>query len=143
MNGDKKLQFVDTNILVYCYNKTEPLKHQKAYLLLSHLWDSGNGALSIQVLQEFYVVVTQKVANRLSAETAMQVIEDLSNWKCHVPAIPDITAAIFIQQKNAISFWDAMIIGSAKKLGAEIVWSEDLNHNQLYEGIRVRNPFVE
>jgi predicted nucleic acid-binding protein len=54
-----------------------------------------------------------------------------------------VVDAIYIQQKNMISFWDALIICSAKKLGAEVVWTEDLNHHQVYEGIRAKNPFVE
>ncbi|MCL6589934.1 MAG: PIN domain-containing protein [Firmicutes bacterium] len=143
MSGAKGLQFVDTNILIYSYNINELQKHQKAFLLLSQLWNSGQGALSIQVLQEFYVVVTQKLTNRLSPETAIQIIEDLSNWTCHIPEIADMVEAIYIQQKNTISFWDALIICSAKKVGAEIIWSEDLNHNQLYEGIIVKNPFID
>ena len=141
MRGSSGLEFVDTNVLVYAYNFADPHKHLVAKTLLSGLWNSGKGILSIQVMQEFYVVVTQKVSNPISSETAIQIIEDLGKWGYHIPKLEDIIEAVQIQQRNKLSFWDALIICSAKKSGCNIIWTEDLNHNQVYEGLKVLNPF--
>lgn len=142
MTGNKK-EFIDTNILVYAYNSSEPMKQGKARSVLSNLWLTGNGCLSIQVLQEFYTVVTRKIPKPITLEFAATIIEDLSNWNCHVSNVADILQAIKIQQRYQVSFWDAQIICSARKLGCEILWSEDFQHGQVYNGVMVRNPFVE
>jgi predicted nucleic acid-binding protein len=141
MTGIKK-EFIDTNVLVYAYNTSDMEKQAKAQTLLAGLWDSERGCLSMQVFQEFYTIVTRKIPNPLPAETAAIVIEDLGNWDYHIPDVSDVLEAIKIQQRNHLSFWDSLIITSAKKLGCEIIWSEDLSHGQLYEGVRVLNPFL-
>ncbi len=135
-------EFVDTNIFVYAYNKTNKKKQTAARELLIRLWETRNGCLSIQVMQEFYVTVAQKIKSPLSIETASQIIVDFSNWQHHVPEYNDVLEAVKIHQRNNISFWDAMIINSAKQMKCEIIWTEDLNHNQLYEGVKVLNPFI-
>lgn len=134
-------EFVDTNILVYCYDISSGQKRLKAKDLFLNLWESNSGCLSIQVMQEFFVTVTQKVPEPISYEKAVQIIEDLSLWHYHSPEVKDILEAINIQQRNRISFWDAMIINSAQACGCNVIWSEDLGHNQVIEGIRVLNPF--
>lgn len=136
-------EFVDTNIFVYAYNSTNKIKQAAAANLLIHLWESRNGCLSIQVMQEFYVTVVQKIANPLSFEAASQIIADLSNWHHHIPETNDVLEAIKIHKRNQISFWDAMIVNSAKKMNCKMIWTEDLNHNQTYEEIKVINPFSE
>jgi predicted nucleic acid-binding protein len=142
MNVSNRLQFTDTNILVYAYNMADPQKQHRAHMLINGLWESGAGALSIQVLQEFYVTVTRKIAKPLLSEAVLSIIKDLGNWVVHSPSVDDLTEAISIQQRNQLSFWDALMIGSAKKLGCLIIWTEDLNNGQLYEGIQALNPFI-
>ncbi|MEW6171612.1 MAG: PIN domain-containing protein [Bacillota bacterium] len=137
--GDR--QFVDTNILVYAHDISAAEKHTIAKTLVSEIWRSGNGCLSVQVLQEFYVTVTQKVRKPLSPENASRIIADLSFWHVHAPDATDVLRGIEIQQRYKISFWDAMIIRSAKVLGGAIIWSEDLPPGQFYEDVRVVNPF--
>jgi len=73
---------------------------------------------------------------------AAQIISDLSQWKLHIPIVSDVLEAIDIHQRNKLSFWDALIICSAKKLGCAILWTEDLNTGQCYEGVKVLNPFT-
>jgi predicted nucleic acid-binding protein len=141
MTGIKK-EFIDTNVLVYAYNTSDKEKQTKAQTLLAGLWDSERGCLSVQVFQEFYTIVTRKISNPLPAETATTIIEDLGNWDYHKPDVSDVLEAINIQQRNNLSFWDSLIVTSAKKLGCEIIWSEDLSHGQFYEGVRVLNPFL-
>jgi len=139
----KKLekQFVDTNIIVYAHDVTAGEKNKRAKDLLIELWDTRKGCFSIQVLQEFYVTITKKVASPVKPTDAYRIISALSSWTTHVPKTEDILMAIDIQQKYNISFWDALIICSAVMLKCDVIWSEDLNNKQLYEGIIVLNPF--
>ncbi|MGD2156493.1 MAG: PIN domain-containing protein [Anaerolineales bacterium] len=136
-------QFVDTNILVYAHDRSAGEKHDKAKTLLGKLWESGNGCLSVQVLQEFYVTVTQKVPAPLGSDSAAKIIESLSYWLAHAPGPQDVLTAIDIQQRHQISFWDAMIVQSAAQLDCNILWSEDFNHGQVYADVKSLNPFVK
>jgi predicted nucleic acid-binding protein len=97
--------------------------------------------MSVQVLQEFYVTITRKVAKPISIEDAAEILRDLSFWRIHIPNAEDVMGAIDIQRHYQVSFWDAMIIHSAKCLGCKVVWSEDLSDGQEYENMLVRNPF--
>jgi predicted nucleic acid-binding protein len=92
--------------------------------LVERLWESRNGCLSVQVRQEFFVKVTQKIAKPLDAETAQEIIADLSRWYLHVPAADDVLAAIGIHQRTGISFWDAMIVRSAAEIGCVVLHSK-------------------
>ena len=142
MSATEQRQFVDTNILIYAHDSSAGVKHDKAKALLNELWRSGDGYLSIQVLQEFYVNVTRKLAIPLSPELAIEIITHLSTWRVHSPKASDLIDAIGLQTRRQISFWDAMILTSARRLGCQTLWSEDLNTGQNYEGIEVRNPFI-
>jgi predicted nucleic acid-binding protein len=142
MSDADTLQFVDTNVLIYAHDQSAGVKHDQAKQLLMELWQNRNGCVSVQVLQEFYVNVTQKVAKPLPSEVAAQIISDLSTWQVHQPGIEDVLNAIRLQSKHQISFWDAMILSSAMALGCEIVWSEDLNPGQSYDTVTVRSPFA-
>ena len=141
MSDDGARQFLDTNILVYAYDATAGDKWQIANQLVSELWQNENGFLSVQVLQEFYVTVTNKIPRPITAESAAHMISDLGMWDFHSPQTEDILTAIRLQTHYQISFWDAMIITSALKLDCHVLWSEDLNDGQAYGGIEVRNPF--
>lgn len=141
MSDDSALQFLDTNVLIYAHDRSAGAKHDRARMLITDLWNSGKGCLSIQVLQEFYVNVTRNVPRPLDGPTAAQIISDLARWTVHVPNVADVLGAIEVQQRNQISFWDAMIVASAVQLGCEVIWSEDLKPGHIYEGVRVTNPF--
>jgi len=93
------------------------------------------------VLQEFYVNVTRKSEFPLSAEQATQVIQDFSDWSVHRPGSKDVVSAIELHQRYQISFWDAMVVQSARQSGCGILWSEDLSDGENYEGVKVINPF--
>jgi predicted nucleic acid-binding protein len=140
MSGDRF--FVDTNILVYAHDVTAEDKHARARALVGELWQSRQGCLSVQVLQEFFVTTTRKIPKPLDAPAAAQIIDDLAHWHLHAPGAGDVRAAIDIHQRTGASFWDAMILRSAKELGCQILYSEDLNAGQDYAGVHVRNPFL-
>jgi predicted nucleic acid-binding protein len=141
MSETRPLQFVDTNILIYAHDVSAGQKQIRARKLLEDLWQSELGRLSIQVLQEFYVNVTQKVAKPLPTEEAAQIVADLSAWEVHCPRMEDVLDAIRVQERYQVSFWDAMVIASAVALGCQILWSEDLNPGQVYDQVQVQSPF--
>jgi len=140
MSGNRK--FVDTNVLVYAHDLTAGDKHDRARALLEELWDTREGCLSVQVLQEFFVTTTRKIPKPLEASTAGQIINDLALWHVHAPAARDVLAAIDIHQQAGASFWDAMIVRSAQELSCRTLYSEDLNPGQTYAGVQVSNPFL-
>lgn len=141
MNDKSAHQFVDSNVLVYAYDLAQDEKHEQAKALLLSLWESGLGCVSIQVLQEFFVNVTRKSDFPLLPEQAAQVIHDFSDWTVHRPGIKDVISAIELHQRYQISFWDAMILQSARQCGCGTLWSEDLSDSQDYGGVKVVNPF--
>jgi predicted nucleic acid-binding protein len=143
MSADDSLVFVDTNVLVYAYDRTAGEKRSRAKSLIDTLWMDARGCISLQVLQEFYVTVTTKIPRPLKAEVAAEIVRDLSYWRLHAPVAEDVLGAIDLQQRQGISFWDAMNLWSAQQLDCETIWSEDLSQGQRYNGVRVVNPFSE
>jgi len=142
-NGKNNRQFLDTNVLVYAHDQSAGKKYEIANQLLLSLWQSRLGSVSIQVFQEFFVTVTRKTAVPLSAEEASFVISKMGKWRVHSPNVNDLVSAIQIQQRYQISFWDALIIRSAERLGCAVVWSEDMNDGQFYGRVQVKNPFLD
>jgi len=141
MNDEINYQFVDTNVLVYAYDNSNAQKQEKAKQLLQQLWQQQTGCISIQVLQEFFVTVTRKLANPVTPAEASQIIADFGLWRVHQPQVEDVLSAIHIQQQYQLSFWDSMIIRSANQLGCHILWTEDLNEGQKIEGCAIQSPF--
>jgi predicted nucleic acid-binding protein len=141
MSEASALQFVDTNVLIYAHDLSAGDKCHQAKALLKQLWETRAGCLSVQVLQEFYVNVTRKVARPLTTEVAARIIADLSAWEIHRPGAEDVLNAIQIQNRYQLSFWDAMIVVSAQQLGCVTLWSEDLTPGRIYAGVTARNPF--
>jgi predicted nucleic acid-binding protein len=144
MNVDSQgTYFLDTNILVYAYDCSASLKHDRAVQLIENCWENENGCLSIQVLQEFFVTVTRKIATPLDNQTARQIVADLAQWHLHTPKANDLLQAIDLQQSFKLTFWDAQVVQSASSLGCKLLFSEDLTHGQVYGNVQVINPFKE
>lgn len=134
--------FVDTNILVYGHDKDAGVKHERAAALVAELWERQRGIISTQVLQEFYVTVTRKIPKPITPGRARAIIRAYGQWKLETNALETILRASEIQHRHRLSFWDALIIVAGMRSGAEILLTEDLNHGQVIEGIRVCNPFA-
>jgi predicted nucleic acid-binding protein len=132
--------FVDTNVLIYAHDVDAKAKHHVAKSVLRELWSERTGVLSMQVLQEFYVNVTRKIATPLPKDAARLVVNSYSIW-CMETTPAEIAAAFRIEDESRIGFWDALIIASAAKSRTVRILSEDLNTQQMIEGIRVENPF--
>lgn len=137
MNGKT---FVDTNVLIYAHDADAKGKHEVAKNVLRDLWSQRTGVLSMQVLQEFYVNVTRKIATPLPKDAARLVMSSYSIW-CTETTPAEIAAAFRIEDESRISFWDSLIVAAAAKSGAVRILSEDLNAQQMIAGVRVENPF--
>lgn len=133
-------EFVDTNIFVYAHDRSAQAKYESSVALLTRLFEDGNGALSVQVLSEFYAAATKKLG--MPSEEAESVIRDLGAWNLHRPGQADLLRAAQLHREFKTSWWDALIIHSATELGCSVLWSEDLAHGRKYGSVTVRNPFV-
>jgi len=132
--------FVDTNILIYAHDADAKSKHRVAKSVLAELWSLRTGVLSMQVLQEFYVNVTRKIASPLPKDVARMVVGSYAIW-CVETTPAEISSAFRIEDESRIGFWDALIVASAAKCGAVRILSEDLNARQMIAGVRIENPF--
>ncbi|HLA16922.1 MAG TPA: PIN domain-containing protein [Candidatus Limnocylindrales bacterium] len=137
-----ELVFVDTNVLIYAYDRSAGHKRSIARSRLADLWETHTGVLSAQVLQEFYVNVTRKLARPLSAVRARHIVTDYASWPMHLVEATDIIRASEVEQRHGISFWDALVVVAASRLGAARLLTEDLGHGQVIAGVRIENPFV-
>jgi len=134
--------FVDTNVLVYAHDRGAGRRHEVAKALAQRLWHDRKGVLSTQVIQEFYVNVRRKASHPISPEEARRLVDDYLRWETVVNDGRTLQGALDLEQRFQISFWDALILQSAKKAGTPVVYSEDLSHGQVYEGVRVVDPFM-
>jgi predicted nucleic acid-binding protein len=142
MNAEPQREFVDANVLVYAFDSSAGRKQQAARALTERLWDSNTGCVSVQVLQEFFVTVTRKVAKPLPVEDAKARIREFAAWKVFAPRADDVLAAIDLHAQAKIGFWDAMIVLAAAESGCDVLWTEDLSGGQLLRGVRIRDPFA-
>jgi predicted nucleic acid-binding protein len=127
-------------VLIYANDKDEVEKQRVAIKVLDELWTTDSGVLSVQVLQEFYSVVTRKLKPRVSRALAQEVVQLYSQW-CGETTAREIQDAFRIESTAQISFWDALIVASALQSGANRILSDDLNHGQTIAGIAIVNPF--
>jgi predicted nucleic acid-binding protein len=142
MNGERALSFVDTNVLVYAFDKRDSPKKQVAQRLMNELLDEDRLRLSTQVLQELFVTLTRKVSQRCSSQEALEVLEDLTAWPLMVVDYGAIRAAGELADQAQLSFWDALVVVAAARTGATLLYTEDLNDGQEILGVRVTNPFA-
>lgn len=143
MNAEPQREFVDANVLVYAFDASAGRKQRAAQALLERLWESNTGCVSVQVLQEFFVTVTKKVAQPLPVEQAKARIGELKAWRVFAPTADDVLAAIDLHAEARVGFWDALIVLAAAESGCDVLWTEDLSDGQVMRGVRVRNPFAD
>ncbi len=134
--------FVDTNVLIYAHDIQAGRKQEKAAGILGDLWQARTGVLSTQVLQEFYVNVTRKIPSPLKRSTARDIIRQYSVWPVIGPDADMIVRASELEESHSLSFWDAMIVAAARRMGATKILTEDLNHGETIDGVTIENPFA-
>lgn len=136
----KRPAFFDTNILVYADDASSPRKQRRAIALIAEHYRSGSAVVSLQVLQEYFAAATRKL--RVDAELAQRKVELLARGRVIRFEPHDVIASIELHRLARISFWDAMIVHAARLAGAEILYSEDLQHRSAVGGVAVLNPFL-
>jgi len=132
--------FLDTNILVYSDDPRDPVKRATAIDLVQRHLRSRTGTVSLQVLQEYFVSATGKL--KLDSELARQRVEVFAKFHVGEPNIGDILAAIDIHRLHGLSFWDALILRMSKQTGCRVLLSEDMQHGQEFDGVKIVNPFL-
>jgi predicted nucleic acid-binding protein len=132
--------FLDSNILVYAVDSSDPKKQSVARQIISET----RFAVSSQVLSEFFWIVTRKLAEPLTVTAAQQGIDNI----CIAMADPVVEIdeqivrnAIKLSSRYQLPYWDGMILATAKRSGAKRLITEDLNDGALYDGILIDNPF--
>ena len=133
--------FVDTNVLVYARDASDPEKQAAGAAWIEHLWTSAGGRLSLQVLQEYYVTVTRKLEPGLTANEARDDIRDLAAWR---PVRIDeavVEAAWRLEDRYELSFRDSLIVATAQAAGCQTLLTEDLQHGLEVDGLRIADPF--
>ena len=133
--------FVDSNVLVYCRDSSDPEKQSRAQAWMAHLWRSGDGRLSTQVLHEFYVTATHKLRPGLPRDEARADVAALMAWRPD-PLDGALTVQAWeVEDAYGLSFWDALIVASANRAGCEVLLTEDLQDGRELGRARATNPF--
>jgi predicted nucleic acid-binding protein len=134
---------VDTNVLVYAYDRSQPEKQKRALVVLDAIVQAEVGVLCAQVLSEFFNTITRKIAAPLSVAEAYERLKNyVAAW-----TVLDLTDLIILEAARGVrdhqfSFWDAQIWASARLNQIPVILSEDFQSGRIIEGIRFVNPFV-
>jgi len=132
--------FFDTNVLLYADDKQSPARQRRALDLIKEHLVQRTGAVSLQILQEYFVAAERKF--KLDAGLIRQKIEIYTRFYVAEPGVSDILAAIDLHRLNPISFWDSLVLRMAKQSGCTVLLTEDLSHGQVMDGVRIVNPFL-
>ena len=133
------LKFVDTNVLVYLFDSDAPDKQDHARELLRE--ERDRLVVSVQVLGEFYVTVTRKLAVPLPLDAAVSAVDALCELRVQALQPELVRSAIRRSQSSRLSYWDSLIVETALGAGAKVLFTEDLQDGQAIGGLRVVNPF--
>ena len=131
--------FVDSNVVLYTYDKFDRVKRAQAKAWVSWLWDNANGALSWQVLQEFYFNALRKF--QVPAASARDAVRSLAEWNHPDVTIGLMERAWYWVDEAQLSFWDAMILAAAERAECRYLLSEDFQPGQKFDSVTVVNPF--
>ena len=133
--------FVDTNVLVYCRDASEPEKQARAAAWMAVLWEQRAGRLSFQVLQEYYVTVTAKLSPGLPRDLARREVRALLAWRPQPTHARLLEEAWLLQDRHRLPWWDALIVAAAQGEGCRYLLSEDFQEGFAWGDLTVVNPF--
>ena len=133
--------FFDTNILIHAADRSEPGKQSQARRLLKNAIENETGVVSVQVLGEFFYVVTRRIPNPLLVEQAEEVINRVAVLPVVELDRDLVLRAMDTHKEYGITYWDSLIVAAAERGGCTRIFSEDLNSGQSYHGIVVVDPF--
>jgi predicted nucleic acid-binding protein len=141
MTGSRPSVFVDANVLVYARDSSEEEKQRQAEAWIRELWKTGSGRVSMQVLQEFYVTVTQKLQPGMGRPAARGDVRDLLQWQ---PVLSDadlLDSAWRLQDRYDLAWWDAPVVAAAQRAGCRYLLSEDFHDETRFGDLVVLDPF--
>lgn len=134
--------FVDTNVFVYLHGDSEPAKKLRADEWIAYLVGRRSGRLSFQVLQELYSVLTRKMQPVLSESQVQSIVRDLVAWRPLPIDMAILERAWLLQGSFSLSWWDALIVAAAQTSKCGVLLTEDLQHGQVFDTVRVIDPFA-
>lgn len=131
--------FFDTNVLIYADDAGQPEKQSIATALFEEHRRARTGVISIQVLQEYFVIATKKLG--IDAAAARRKVELIAELDIVAPELDDVLAAIDLHRLHGFSFWDALLVRAANRSGCRVLLTEDLQHLRELDGVKIVNPF--
>ena len=134
--------FVDTNVLLYCFDDRDTIKRDRARAWIVTCWTRQCGRVSTQVLNEFYSNARRKFPNAISAGDARAEVRRYQNWRPWAVDHPTVETAWAIESRYGINYWDALIVASAQQQGCSHVITEELQHKQTIDSVQILNPFL-
>ena len=136
------LVFVDTNVLVYARDPRESVKRAQASEWIRLLWNEQRGRISVQVLSEYYDVVTRKFLNAVKQEDAWDDVQRFLAWVPQPIDMEVLKNARVIEDRHRLNWWDCLIVATAQAQGCVLLLTEDMQDGADYGGVRVRSPFT-
>ena len=134
--------FLDTNVLVYLFDKTEAAKRQRAERLVYGSLESGAGCISFQVVQETMKVITRKYG--ATPDSAQRFLDGILIPLWQVNPTPSLyRSCLRLDDRYAFGFYDALIVAAALEAGCKRLYTEDMQHGQRIQNLEIHNPFVE
>lgn len=133
--------FVDTNVLLYSEDTADTAKHNAARRWLAELWQRRCGRLSAQVLNEFYANATRKLQPAMPAGDARAEVRRYQRWQPWLNDHSTVETAWAVESRYRLSYWDSLVVAAAQQQGCELLLSEDLQHEQQIDNVRIINPF--
>jgi len=134
--------FVDTNVLLYAEDRADEVRFAAARGWLRELWVRRIGRLSTQVLNEFYVNATRRITPPMPAGDARAEVRRYQGWNPWIVDHATVEAAWAVESRYGLSYWDALMVAAAQQQGCTLLLTEDLQHDQRIEQVRIVNPFV-
>jgi len=136
------LVFLDTNVLLYGVDDREQAKRDRARAWIAACWTRRCGRLSTQVLNEFYVNARRKFPSAVSAGDARAEVRRYQHWQPWTIDQPTVEIAWAVESRYRLSYWDALMVAAAQQQGCAALLTEDLQPEQLIDGVRILNPFL-
>jgi predicted nucleic acid-binding protein len=134
--------FLDTNVLIYTFDRSDPAKRDRSRSLVERALETGDGVVSYQVVQEFLNVALHKFDRPLAPDEAVRYLRDVLDPLCTVfSSLALYEHAISLQRRWRFSFYDSLIVAGALEAGCKTLYSEDLQDGQEVESLRITNPF--
>ncbi len=132
--------FVDTNLLVYAHDTKAGQSHRRAREIIATLWGQlPLPAISVQVLQEFYINLIRK---GIQTSLAQKIVLNYTSWQLIENDLPLFQLGLDLHQRWKLSFWDGMILAAAKIADVKELWSEDFQAGQDFDGLTTVNPLI-